>query len=158
MVGFVGAQARRRKRNRLLIAISILFILIFFFYLPSIDFSNNEENLPSEILPNDIIDENSLASEVEELILTTLEKLVAEGVSEDLINSSLHQLEIGQREVSGGGMPYGLQLMLGCMNACIHHDNPISMLDLDANFTKLKALISKKGYLEELITLSLIHI
>ena len=101
--------------------------------------------------------EQDKASEVEELILTTLEKLVAEGVSEDLINSSLHQLEIGQREVSGGGMPYGLQLMLGCMNACIHHDNPISMLDLDANFTKLKALISKKGYLEELITTSLLN-
>ncbi len=96
------------------------------------------------------------AGEVEELILTTLEKLVIDGVSEDLINSSLHQLEIGQREVSGGGMPYGLQLMLGCMNACIHHDDPISMLDLDTNFTKLKALISQKGYLEELISTSLI--
>ena len=31
------------------------------------------------------------------------------------------------------------------------------MLDLDANFTKLKALISKKGYLEELITTSLLN-
>ena len=97
------------------------------------------------------------AIEVEELILTTLEKLVKDGVSQDLINSSLHQLEIGQREVSGGGMPYGLQLMLGCMNACIHHDDPISMLDLDANFTKLKTLISQKGYLEELISTSLIN-
>ncbi len=53
-------------------------------------------------------------------------------------------------------MPYGLQLMLGCMNACIHHDDPISMLDLDANFTKLKTLISQKGYLEELISTSLV--
>ena len=96
------------------------------------------------------------ASEVEELILTTLEKLVIDGVPEDLINSSLHQLEIGQREVSGGGMPYGLQLMLGCMNACIHHDDPISMLDLDANLRKLKTLISQKGYLEELISTCLI--
>ena len=96
------------------------------------------------------------ASEVEELILSTLEKLVVDGVPEDLINSSLHQLEIGQREVSGGGMPYGLQLMLGCMNACIHHDDPISMLDLDANFKKLKTLISQKGYLEELISTCLI--
>ena len=96
------------------------------------------------------------AIEVEELILSTLQKLVKDGVPEDLINSSLHQLEIGQREVSGGGMPYGLQLMLGCMNACIHHDDPISMLDLDANFTKLKTLISQKGYLEELISSSLI--
>ena len=97
------------------------------------------------------------ASEVEELILATLEKLVIEGVPEDLINSSLHQLEIGQREVSGGGMPYGLQLMLGCMNACIHHDDPISMLDLDANFRKLKTLISQKGYIEELISTCLIN-
>ena len=96
------------------------------------------------------------AIEVEELILNTLQKLVKDGVPQDLINSSLHQLEIGQREVSGGGMPYGLQLMLGCMNACIHHDDPISMLDLDANFTKLKTLISQKGYLEELISTSLI--
>ena len=100
--------------------------------------------------------EEGKAKEVEELILATLEKLVIDGVPEDLINSSLHQLEIGQREVSGGGMPYGLQLMLGCMNACIHYENPISMLDLDSNFSKLKALISKKGYLEELISSSLI--
>ena len=96
------------------------------------------------------------AKEVEELILSTLENLVTDGVPEDLINSSLHQLEISQREVSSGGMPYGLQLMLGCMNACIHHDNPLSMLDLDTNFKKLKTLISKKGYLEELISSSLI--
>ena len=101
--------------------------------------------------------EKDKADEVEELILNTLKNLVIDGVPESLINSSLHQLEIGQREVSGGGMPYGLQLMLGCMNACIHHDDPISMLDLDANFTKLKKLISKKGYIEELISSSLIN-
>jgi len=96
------------------------------------------------------------ALEVEKLIINALEDLVSNGVPQELIDSSLHQLEIGQREVSGGGMPYGLQLMLGCMNACIHHDNPISMLDLDENFTKLKALISKKGYLEELISSNLL--
>ena len=74
MVGFVGTQARRRRRNRILIAISIIFLLIFFLYLPSIDFSNTEKNLPSEILPNNIIDENSLASEVEELKLEVFQK------------------------------------------------------------------------------------
>ena len=100
--------------------------------------------------------EKDKAKQVEELILVTLEKLVSDGVPKDLVNSSLHQLEISQREVSSGGMPYGLQLMLGCMNACIHHDDPISMLDLDTSFKKLKSLISKKGYLEELIRNSLI--
>ena len=96
------------------------------------------------------------AKNVEELILTTLQDLVKNGVPKELISSALHQLEIGQREISGGGMPYGLQLMLGCMNACIHYDNPISMLDLDENFTKLKAKISKEGYIESLIESALL--
>ena len=69
------------------------------------------------------------ATEIQDLITSTLQELVDSGVPKDIISSSLHQLEIGQREVSGGGMPYGLQLMLGCMNACIHYDDPISMLD-----------------------------
>ena len=96
------------------------------------------------------------AEEIEELVLLTLRNLVETGVPKELISSALHQLEIGQREISGGGMPYGLQLMLGCMNACVHYDNPISMLDLDANFTKLKAKIAKEGYIEELIESSLL--
>ncbi|MDB9907848.1 insulinase family protein [Gammaproteobacteria bacterium] len=96
------------------------------------------------------------AKNVEELILSTLQDLVKNGVPKELVSSALHQLEIGQREISGGGMPYGLQLMLGCMNACIHYDNPISMLDLDENFTKLKAKISKEGYIEGLIESALL--
>jgi len=96
------------------------------------------------------------AKNVEGLILSTLQDLVKNGVPKELISSALHQLEIGQREISGGGMPYGLQLMLGCMNACIHYDNPISMLDLDENFTKLKEKISKEGYIESLIESALL--
>jgi len=49
-----------------------------------------------------------------------------------------------------------LQLMLGCMNACIHYDDPISMLDLDGNFTKLKEKIAKEGYIESLIESALL--
>ena len=74
MVGFVGAQARRRRRNKFLIAFIIILLLIFFLNLPSIDFSNNEDNLPNEILPNNIVDKNSLASEVEELKLEVFQK------------------------------------------------------------------------------------
>ena len=96
------------------------------------------------------------AENIEKLILTTLQDLVKNGVPKELISSALHQLEIGQREISGGGMPYGLQLMLGCMNACIHYDDPISMLDLDGNFTKLKEKIAKEGYIESLIESALL--
>ncbi|MDC0014561.1 insulinase family protein [Gammaproteobacteria bacterium] len=94
---------------------------------------------------------------IETLVLSTLKNLVRDGVPRDLISSALHQLEIGQREISGGGMPYGLQLMLGCMNACMHYDNPISMLDLDKNFTELKNKIDSESYVEDLINSSLLE-
>ena len=55
--------------------------------------------------------------EVEKLILDTLNNLLKDGVDKDVIDSSVHQLEIKQREVSGSGMPYGLELMLGCLPA-----------------------------------------
>lgn len=42
------------------------------------------------------------------------------------------------------------------MNACIHYDDPISMLDLDGNFTKLKEKIAKEGYIESLIESALL--
>jgi len=58
--------------------------------------------------------------DVEDLILNCLNDVVTDGIPQDLINSSLHQLEIRQREISGSGMPYGLQIMLSCLPACIH--------------------------------------
>ena len=74
MVGFVGIQARRRRRNRLIITIFIFILIFLFFYLPSINFSNENQELPNEILPNVIKDENSLASEIEELKLKVFQK------------------------------------------------------------------------------------
>ena len=31
-------------------------------------------------------------------------------------------------------MPFGLQIMLTCLPACIHNDNPLNVLDLDIAF------------------------
>ena len=58
-------------------------------------------------------------SKVEKLILDTLNNLVDGGISKNVIDSSMHQLEITQREISGSGMPFGLELMLSCLPACI---------------------------------------
>ena len=94
---------------------------------------------------------------VEKLILDTLNNLIKEGVDKDVIDSSVHQLEIKQREVSGSGMPYGLELMLGCLPACIHRDNPLEILDLDKSFTQLKENLKTDNYLEKLIEKHLIN-
>ncbi len=95
--------------------------------------------------------------EVEELILNCLKNVVSNGISEELVQSSLHQLEIKQREITGSGMPYGLQIMLGCLPACLHNDDPLKVLDLDASFDVIKNNLKKENYIENLIEKKIIN-
>ena len=101
------------------------------------------------------IDSNK-SKEVEILIMDCLKKLVEDGVPKDLIDSSLHQLEIRQREITGSGMPFGLQIMLTCLPACIHNDNPLNVLDLDSAFNTIKNNLKSDNYIENLIDKNLI--
>ena len=94
--------------------------------------------------------------EVERLIIECLESLVKDGVPKDLISSSLHQLEIRQREITGSGMPFGLQIMLNCLPACIHNDNPLEILDLDNAFDAINENLKSENYIENLIEKNLI--
>ena len=95
--------------------------------------------------------------EVEKLILDCLNDLVKNGIAEDIVESSLHQLEIRQREITGSGMPFGLQIMLSCLPACIHNDNPLNILDLDNAFNSIKKNLKSKNYIESLIKKHLIN-
>ena len=95
--------------------------------------------------------------EVEDLILNTLKNLVSNGISKRLVKSSLHQLEIKQREISGSGMPYGLQIMLSCLPACLHNDDPLKVLDLDSSFDEIKNNLKKENYIEDLIEKKIIN-
>jgi Zn-dependent M16 (insulinase) family peptidase len=101
------------------------------------------------------VDSNK-SKEVEALIMDCLKKLIEDGVPKDLIDSSLHQLEIRQREITGSGMPFGLQIMLTCLPACIHNDNPLKVLDLDSAFDTIKNNLKTDNYIENLIDRSLI--
>ena len=95
--------------------------------------------------------------EVEELILNCLKDVVSNGISDQLIRSSLHQLEIKQREITGSGMPYGLQIMLSCLPACLHNDDPLKVLDLDSSFNLIKNNLKDKNYIEKLIEEKIIN-
>jgi Zn-dependent M16 (insulinase) family peptidase len=101
------------------------------------------------------VDSNK-SKEVETLVMGCLKKLVKNGVPKDLIDSSLHQLEIRQREITGSGMPFGLQIMLTCLPACIHNDNPLNVLDLDSAFNTIKNNLKTGNYIENLIDKNLI--
>ena len=95
--------------------------------------------------------------EVEKLILDCLNNLILTGVDEEIVASSLHQLEIRQREITGSGMPFGLQIMLSCLPACIHNDDPLSILDLDNAFDVIKKNLKSEKYIESLIEKHLLN-
>ena len=53
-------------------------------------------------------------------------------------------------------MPFGLQIMLTCLPACIHNDNPLNVLDLDNAFNTIKNNLKTDNYIENLIDKNLI--
>lgn len=88
---------------------------------------------------------------VEALVLDTLRGLVKEGVDTDQVESVLHQLELQQREISGDGYPYGLQLILNSLGAATHRGNPVDVLDLDPALARLREKIADADYLPRLL-------
>jgi len=71
------------------------------------------------------------AEEVEALILGVLKKVAEQGVPKEAVMSVLHQLELSQREVTGDGFPYGLQLSLRALTPALHGGDPVTSLEID---------------------------
>jgi Zn-dependent M16 (insulinase) family peptidase len=95
--------------------------------------------------------------DVEELILNTLKQVCIDGVSEEQVESVLHQLELSQREVGGDGYPFGLQIILSAISACTHHSDPVALLDLDPELDRLREKAGQKGFVKGLIEKYLIN-
>ncbi|MFT5038364.1 MAG: Zn-dependent M16 (insulinase) family peptidase, partial [Flavobacteriaceae bacterium] len=90
------------------------------------------------------------ADAVEALILEVLEDVATNGLPEDQVAASLHQLELSQRELSGGGYPYGLQLILTSLTSATHRGNPVDLLDLDPVLEKLQQQIKDPNFIKSL--------
>ena len=71
------------------------------------------------------------AEEVEALILGVLKEVAEKGVPKEAVMSVLHQLELSQREVTGDGFPYGLQLSLRALTPALHGGDPVTSLEID---------------------------
>lgn len=91
------------------------------------------------------------AEDFENKVLELFEKLAKEGVDQGLVEATLHQLEISQREISGDGYPYGLQLILSSLGAAIHNGDVLSSLDLDPALEQLKSKCEDKDFIPSLI-------
>ncbi|GAB3374315.1 insulinase family protein [Spongiibacter taiwanensis] len=87
---------------------------------------------------------------LESLVLGVLDGIANHGVPTENVEAVLHQLELQQREISGDGYPYGLQLILNAMGSATHRGRPIELLDLDPAISKLRSNIQDPNYIKNL--------
>src|SRR5690606_34927024 len=88
---------------------------------------------------------------VEELVRTTLQRIAETGVPDEQVEAALHQLELNQREVTGDGHPYGLQLIITGLSSAIHGGDPIRLLDIDPALERLREQIKVPDFIPGLI-------
>ncbi|WP_339095121.1 insulinase family protein [Deinococcus sp. VB343] len=91
------------------------------------------------------------ADAVQELVLSTLRQIATEGIDPALIEASLHQFEISQKEVSNAGYPYGLGVMFRLLGPWLTGGDPVTGLRLDAELGKLRADLQAGRVFEPMI-------
>ncbi len=96
------------------------------------------------------------ADAIEKLIIDTLQGVVDNGLDESVVEASLHQLELQQREVGGDGFPYGLQIVMAALSGATHRGDPSAMLNLDHALESLREKVKDSGFIGEVIKRNLI--
>ncbi|WP_277253694.1 insulinase family protein, partial [Neptunomonas phycophila] len=91
------------------------------------------------------------AAAFEQLVLDTLQKVADEGVEQSVVEAQLHQLELNQRELSGDGYPYGLNLIMAAMSPAVHRGDPIALLNLDPVIDELREDIKDTNFIPDMI-------
>ncbi|GAA3951515.1 insulinase family protein [Allohahella marinimesophila] len=95
--------------------------------------------------------ERSHIEAFEQLVLGVLQDIAEHGIDQEKLQSVLHQLELSQREISGDGYPYGLQLILAGLSPALAGINPGSHLDIDEALESLRQKITDPDYICQLV-------
>jgi Zn-dependent M16 (insulinase) family peptidase len=89
--------------------------------------------------------------DLELLVNSVFDTILKDGVEHERLEAILHQLELGQREISGDSYPYGLQLILSSLSPLIHGGDPFKQLDLTPVLDNLREKIKTPNYAESLV-------
>jgi Zn-dependent M16 (insulinase) family peptidase len=94
---------------------------------------------------------NDNLGQVEELIFATLKKIVAEGLSKDIILAAINTIEFALRENNTGGFPRGLAVMLRALTTWLYGKSPFLLLEFEPVLARIKERIHKEPLFEGLI-------
>ncbi|WOJ95503.1 insulinase family protein [Congregibacter brevis] len=88
--------------------------------------------------------------ELETLVLGVIGDIAKNGIPREQLEAVLHQLELHQREISGDGMPFGLNLILQALGPAAHYADPIPSMDLEPVIAQLREQIQDPEYIRGL--------
>jgi len=89
--------------------------------------------------------------EVQNLVLTTLQKLSGTGFPKERVEAVIQRLEFSNREIAGDHFPYPLLLLFRMIGAWNHDGDPFVPLLVAHSFSRLRADTQKTGFFEDLI-------
>lgn len=90
-------------------------------------------------------------NDFEALVLNTLQNVADNGIEHKQMTALLDQLELQQREISGDGYPYGLQIMLSMLPNAIHRGDSAAALNIDPILVELREAIQNPNYIKGLV-------
>ena len=90
-------------------------------------------------------------TQVEALVLDSLQRLAKDGIDPDTVQASLNTTEFRLRENNTGSSPRGLNLMLRSLSTWLYDGDPFAPLAFEAPLEALKQRAAAGGYFESLI-------
>ncbi|WP_201456303.1 insulinase family protein [Chlamydia sp. 17-3921] len=91
------------------------------------------------------------AQKLEAWIFASLEEILREGISENLVEGAVHQLELARKEIAGYSLPYGLSLFFRSGLLKQHGGLPQDGLRIHSLFADLRSRLQVPDYLPKLI-------
>lgn len=86
--------------------------------------------------------EDDAGDKVEQLIISTLEQLSAEGIDPKTIEAAMNTTEFGLRENNTGSFPRGIALMFRSMGTWLYGGDPLEPLSFEAPLAAIKAKLA----------------
>ena len=78
------------------------------------------------------------ATQIEELIFATLQKIYESGFDRDLIEGTIHQVEFHGKEIVRAGFPYGIILMGAAYHTWLYDGDPLVGLNFPLAIQRLR--------------------
>lgn len=91
------------------------------------------------------------AEAIEQLIFKVLQQVAEQGIPQEQVDAVLHQIELSQREISGDGFPYGLNLLISALSTLLHGGDPLAVLDVDPTLIALRQDCQQADFVPQLI-------